>query len=377
MGTVSQLHDTLRPPAHRIETEEEAIATTRQLAAAFARQASERDINRAMPLAELDTLFQSGLTAITVPPEYAGLDVSNALLAEIVAIIAESDASIGTVLASHFHVLEGLRNQTSDDLKTTLFARALDGERFAATLFPDEASLIAEGSGFHLAGRSEQAAALLFADWIAAGAIDPAGRRVALYLPRVTNALQAIDDWDAFGLRTNGTATLIAGKLPINVATIAATAAGEHATERSLYLLLQAAVALGIARAAFSDLLAKATAPSARIGKRAIRIETATGALEQAGRKLDLAQVSPAAPAMAQAHFSASSACLAASDAALDTANALFELAGGSTGSLALNLDRHWRNARIHDMAIPRAELLEAAGAHSIGLKIEIDFQKA
>lgn len=367
MGTVSQLHDNVRPPAHRIETEEEAVSTARELAAAFRQQASERDINRVMPGIQLDTLSQSGLTAITVPPEYAGLDVSNALLAEIVAIIAESDASIGSVLASHFRVLEGLRNQVSKELKTTLFAHALDGSRFAATRFADQASLVAEGSGFRLTGRSEQAAAVLFSDWIAAAAIDPGGRRVTLHLQRDGSELQAVDDWDAFGLRTNGTATLITGKLHVNGDAVTTTSSGDHTTEKSLGLLLQAAVGLGIARAAFSDLLAMTkefSALAARIGERAIRIEIATGALEQAGRKLDIAQVSPAEAAMSQAYFSAASVCLAATETALETANAVFELAGGATGSIALNLDRHWRNARIHDMAIPREALLNATGAH-------------
>lgn len=372
MGTVSQLHDNVRSPAHRIETEEEAVSTARALAAAFRRQANERDINRLMPNAELDTLSQSGLTAITVPPEYQGLDVSNALLAEIVAIIAESDASIGSVLASHFRVLEGPRNQPSEELKSTLFARALDGDRFAATRFSDQAGLVAEGSGFRLTGRSEQAAAILFSDWIAAAAIDPGGRRVTLHLQRDSDELQAVDDWDAFGLRTNGTATLIAGKLHVNADTVTAALSGNHATEKSLGFLLQAAVGLGIARAAFSDLLLMAKDPAAlssKIGEHAIRIETATGALEQAGRKLDIAQVSPAEAAMAEACFSASSACLAAIELALNTANALFELARGATGSIALNLDRHWRNARIHDMAIQREPLLNAAGAHILKIR--------
>lgn len=372
MGTVSQLHDNVRPPAHRIETEEESVSTAREFAAAFRRQANERDINRLMPNAELDALSQSGLTAITVPPEYQGLDVSNALLAEIVAIIAESDASIGNVLASHFRVLEGLRNQPSEELESALFARALDGDRFAAARFADQASLVAEGSGFRLTGRSEQAAAILFSDWITAAAIDPGGRRVTLHLQRESDELQAVDDWDAFGLRTNGTATLIAGKLHVNGDTVTPALSGDHATEKSLGLLLQAAVGLGIARAALADLLVMAKDPSAlfgKIGERAIRIETATGALEQAGRKLDIAQVSPAEAAMAEAYFSASSACLAATEVALDTANALFELARGATGSIALNLDRHWRNARIHDMAIPREPLLNAAGAHILKIR--------
>lgn len=372
MGTISQLHDNIRPPAHRIQTEEEAVSTARKLAAGFRQQASERDINRLIPHPELDAISQSGLTAITVPPEHAGLDVSNALLAEIVAIVAESDAAIGNVLASHFGVLEGLRNQPSEGLKSALFARALDGDRFAASRFADQAKLVAEGSGFRLTGRSEQATAILFADWIAAAAIDPGGRRVTLYLQRDSAELRAVDDWDAFGLRTNGTATLIAGKLHVNADTVTAISSSDHATEKSLELLLQAAVGLGIARAAFADLLVMAKEPSAlfgRIGERAIRIETATGALEQAGRKLDIAQVSPAETAMAEAYFSVSAACLAATEVALDTANALFELARGTTGSIALNLDRHWRNARIHDMAIPREMLLNTAGQHILKIR--------
>jgi alkylation response protein AidB-like acyl-CoA dehydrogenase len=372
MGTISQLHDNVRPPAHRIETEEEAVSTARELAAVFRRQANERDINRLMPNGELDILSQSGLTAITVPPEYQGLDISNALLAEIVAIIAESDASIGDVLAAHFRVLEGLRNQSSEALKIALYERALDGDRFAPARFADQAVLVAEGSGFRLTGRSDQAPAVLFSDRIAAAAVDPAGRRVVMHLQRDSEDLQAVDDWDAFGLRTNGTATLIAGKLHVNADSITLASSGDHATEKSLGLLLQAAVGLGIARAAFADLLAMARGPSApagKIGERAIRIETATGALEQAGRKLDIAQVSPAEAAMAEAWFSASSACLAATEVALDTANALFELARGATGSIALNLDRHWRNARIHGMAIAREPLLSAAGAHSLKVR--------
>ncbi|MGO8469916.1 Rrf2 family transcriptional regulator, partial [Rhizobium leguminosarum] len=42
------------------------------------------------------------------------LDVSNALLAEIVAIIAEGDASIGETLENHFSALETLRTQAAE-----------------------------------------------------------------------------------------------------------------------------------------------------------------------------------------------------------------------------------------------------------------------
>lgn len=367
MGTVSQFQDSLRPPAHRIESEEEAISTARDLAAAFRRQASERDINRILPHAEFDALSASGLTAITVPPEYEGLDVSNALLAEIVAIIAEGDASIGEALENHFCVLETLRTQASDDLKASLFARALLGDRFAAATVADGAELSAEGPGYRLSGRTRQAPGILFADWIAAAATAPPSRPVILYLACAHEGIQVVDDWDGFGQRTNGSATAIVGQFHVNADTIAPAPSSEYSTGVSLALLLKAGVSLGIARAAWTDLLntiGDRTTVLARLGEHAMRIETTAAALERAGRKLDIAQVNPLEAAMADAHFSTSAAAIAAGETALATANALFELAGQTSAGIGLNLDRHWRNARIHALSLPRDGLLQSAGEY-------------
>jgi len=367
MGTVSQFHDSLRPPAHRIESEEEAISTARDLAATFRRQASERDINRILPHAELDALSTSGLTAITVPPDYQGLDVSNALLAEIVAIIAEGDASIGEALENHFCVLETLRTQAAEDLKASLFARVLEGDRFAATTFIDGTELTAEGPGYRLSGRTRQAPGILFADWIAAAAAAPPSRPVTLYLARGDDSIQVVDDWDGFGQRTNGSATAIVGPFHVDADAIAPAPSLEHSTGVSLGLLLKAGVSLGIARAAWTDLMiaiGDRTAIFARLGEHAIRIETTAAALERAGRKLDIAQVNSVGATMADAHFSASAAAILAAETALGTANALFELAGETSAGIGLNLDRHWRNARIHALSLPRDQLMGAAGEY-------------
>ncbi|TAX98157.1 monooxygenase [Rhizobium leguminosarum] len=368
MGTVSQFHESLRPPAHRIESEEEAISTARDLAAAFRQQASERDINRILPVAELDALSVSGLTAITVPPDHEGLDVSNALLAEIVAIIAEGDASIGEALESHFSALETLRIQAAEDLKASLFARALLGDRFAGAAFTDGAELTAEGPGYRLSGRTRQTPGILFADWIAAAATAPPSRPVTLYLARAEEGVQVVDDWDGFGQRTNGSATAIVATLHVNADAIAPAPSSGHSTAISLGLLLKAGVSLGIARAAWSDLMIaigdRSTSVLPRIGERAIRIEMAAAALERAGRKLDTAQVNPVEAAMANAHFSASAAAILAGETALATANALFELAGETSAGIGLNLDRHWRNARIHALSLPRDKLVHTAGEY-------------
>ncbi|PDT38216.1 monooxygenase [Rhizobium sp. M10] len=367
MGTVSQFRDRVRPPAQRIESEEAAISTARDLATAFRREASERDINRILPFAELDALSISGLTAITVPPDHEGLDVPNALLAEIVAIIAEADASIGETLENHFSALETLRIQAGEDLKASLFARVLLGDRFAAATFAEGCEVTDEGPGYRLSGRTRQAAGILYADWIAAALTLPPDRPATLYLTGSDEDLQVVDDWDGFGQRTNGSATTIAGALHVHAAAIAPASSFGYSTGMSLRLLLKAGVSLGIARAAWADLMTAIgdrAAVLSHLGKHAVGIEATAAALERAGRKLDFAQVNPVEAAMADAHFSASAAAITAGETALATANALFELAGQASAGIGLNLDRHWRNARIHALSLPRDRLLASAGEY-------------
>ena len=354
MGTVSQLHDRLRPAAHRIGSEEEAVAAARRLAADFRRQSSERDINRILPYSELDSLSLSGLTAITVPPEYEGLDVSNALLAEIVAIIAEGDASIGECLAVHFAALEGLRQHAGDDLKRPLFTRALAGDRFAEASFDTDA-VTALPLGHRINGRSRQATAVLFADWLA---ISTPGNNLLLYLARSSEGLQVIDSWDGFGQRTNGTAALIAE----NVQTNADAAVSQEAPAVAIASLLHAGVDLGIARAVLSELQEAEIMPPAA-GGLIVGIEAAAALLERAGHRLDIAQIN-SGTAITEAEFSATAAQAHSSELALRTAAAIFEIAKGDVGGIGRNLDRHWRNARIRALGGKLAGLHAKAVAY-------------
>ncbi|MBB4276752.1 acyl-CoA dehydrogenase family protein [Rhizobium mongolense] len=354
MGTASQFHDRPRPVAQRIESEEEAINTARTLAAAFQRQSSERDINRILPYQEIDALSQSGLGAITVPPEYEGLDIANSLLAEIVAIIAEGDPSIGEFLEVHFTVLDGFRQQAGEELQRALFARVLAGDRFAAAAFADAAAISSRGLGYRVNGRSTSSPAVLFADWIAVG-----HDQTTLYLSSDSEGLQLVDDWDGLGQRTNGTAAIVASDLHVNADAVALVA---HAPS-AIGELLHAAVDLGIARAVLS---ADAGAAQANdIGKLAVGIETVAALLERAGRKLDIAQINMIGPAAEDAYFSASAARAVASQLAIDASNLIFELVGENTASIGLNLDRHWRNARIRALRTP-ADVLHQRAAHHV-----------
>ncbi|MBB4171037.1 acyl-CoA dehydrogenase family protein [Rhizobium sp. BK538] len=365
MGTVSRFHDRTRPAAHRIESEEEAIATARRLAADFALQASERDINRVFPRAELDALFQSGLTAVTVPPENEGLDVANALLGEIVAIIAEGDSSIAECLEHHFAVLEQLRNDPSEERRDLLFARALAGDHFTATAFDQVGAASPLGATYELTGRSLRSPGLLFVDWIVADAIDAEGERVRFYLARESEGLQIVDDWDGFGQRTNGAGTAVAQGVTGDAKAATDDGPQRHTTASALAALLHAGTDLGIARAALANL--RESPRSVSIGKLALSVQATAALVESAGGKLDFSQVGPSAGTVDTAFFSASAAKITASRTALDVANALFELSGNAATSIGRNLDRHWRNARIRANDAAADDLYRAAAAHYFG----------
>jgi len=364
MGTVSRFQDRTRPAAHRIESEEEAIATARRLAADFALQASERDINRVFPRAELDALFQSGLTAVTVPPENEGLDVGNALLGEIVAIIAEGDSSIGECLERHFTVLEELRSEQNEERKALFFAHVLAGDHFVAADFPEAGAAVPSGLHYQLSGRSLRAPGILFADWIAVEATDTQGQSVRFYLPREAAGLQIIDDWDGFGQRTNGAGTAVAQGVTGN-AEETDNQRQRHSTSSALAALLHAGTDLGIARAALANL--REAPLSASIGKLALSVQATAALLESAGNKLDFSQVGPSTGAVELAFFSASAAKIMASRTALEVANALFELSGSGATSIGRNLDRHWRNARIRANDAADDDLYRAAAEHYFG----------
>lgn len=381
MGTVSQLHERSRPLAYRIESEEEALQIAATLAADFAFQASDHDINRVLPYEELDALSQSGLLGITVPSDYDGLDVSNAVLAEISAILAQGDPSIAEISQSHFYILEALRADGSEEQKKFFFGRALAGDRFGSALLDtgaktpgnDAARLTPDGLGHRINGRILQSTGALFADWIAIFALDTNENPTISLVPHGTEGIQIIDDWDGFGQRTTGSGTTVLHNVYANADAFIPHHKGfeRPTTIASVGQIIHAGIDLGIARSAFAETLdflrTQAASLSegsvqgvsddplivARIGQLAIRIEAAAAMLERAGKKVDVAQIGPTEEHVINAALAVAAAKTLTTEIALETSNALFELAGTVSTRIGLNLDRHWRNARTHTLQDP------------------------
>ncbi|AYG63469.1 SfnB family sulfur acquisition oxidoreductase [Rhizobium jaguaris] len=381
MDLALQQTDRIRPVATQLTTEEEAIATARALARRFAESASDRDVDRLLPHHELEALSQSGLLSITVPSEYGGLDVSNAVLAEVTAILAEADGSIGQIPQNHFYILEALRTDGSEEQKKFFFGRALAGDRFGNALSERGTKTVGhyntrisrDGLGYRINGSKYYSTGVVFADWITVFALDEEDRLTMSFLPRGTEGIEIIDDWDGFGQRTTGSGTTILHNVYARADAVVFHHKGfeRPTTIGSVGQIIHAGIDLGIARAAFAETVEFVKTKSrpwmdsgvehasddpltiAKIGQIAIRLEAATAVVERAGQKVDVAQIDPSEANVVSATLAVAAAKVLTTEIALEASNTLFELAGTSSVRVGLNLDRHWRNARTHTLHDP------------------------
>ncbi|RWY74249.1 SfnB family sulfur acquisition oxidoreductase [Rhizobium sp. WSM1325] len=381
MNTVLRQADQIRPVADRIGSDDEAIATARRLAAQFAARAAERDAERMLPFGELDLLAQSGLLAITVPAQYGGLDVSNAVLAEVTAILSEADGSIGQIPQNHFYILEALRTDGGEEQQRYFFGRVLAGDRFGNALSERGTKTVGhyntritrDGPGYRINGRKFYSTGVLFADWITIFALDPEDRLTMAFVPKGTEGVEIVDDWDGFGQRTTGSGTTILDNVYVSADSVVFHHKGfeRPTTIGSVGQIIHAGVDLGIARAAFAETLEFVRTKSrpwmdsgleraaddpltiAKVGQIAIRLEAATALVERAGHKVDAAQVETTEEKVIAATLAVAAAKVLTTEVALEASNTLFELAGTSSVQTGLNLDRHWRNARTHTLHDP------------------------
>ncbi len=381
MTTVLRQQDQIRPVAARIASDEEALETARRLARQFAATAATRDAERRLPFAELDTLAQSGLLAIAVPAQYGGLDVSNAVLAEVTAILAEADGSIGQIPQNHFYILEALRTDGSEEQKRYFFGRALAGDRFGNALSERgtktvghyNTRIVRDGPGYRINGTKYYSTGVLFADWVTVFALDEEDRLVMAFVPKGTEGVEIIDDWDGFGQRTTGSGTTVLNNVYVHADSVVRHHKGfeRPTTIGSVGQIVHAGIDLGIARAAFAETLEFVRTKSrpwmdsgveraaddpltvSKIGQIAIRLDAATALLERAGRKVDAAQIETTEKTVVEATLAVAAAKVLTTEIAIEATNTLFELAGTSAVKAELNLDRHWRNARTHTLHDP------------------------
>lgn len=379
--TQSAHYDILRPNAHIIRDDAEAITIAHEVASLLREGAAERDRQRQVPADIVDAFSNSGLWGITVPREHGGAEVSFATLAKVIAIVSAADPSLGQIPQNHYCLLEDIRLQGTPEQKRHFFDLVLKGHRFANALSETggktvqdiRTRLVAEGDGYRIDGRKGYCTGSLYAHWIGVLALDDQDRAQLAFVPRDTPGLVIVDDWSSMGQRTTSSGTVLLEGLHVPAFNLFPSYRSyEHPTLAGPFAqLTTAAIDAGIGRAALDDTIAfvreharpwiDANVEKAsddpltiiQIGSLEIRQEAADALLERAGWALDAAKPAPDETNVAAASVAVAKAKVFTTEVAIEASNRLFELGGTRSSLLKHNYDRHWRNARVHTLHDP------------------------
>ncbi len=374
--------DDVRPAAAApITSDAQALDVARELAATFAIGAGARDAGRVLPHAEVASFYKSGLGTLTVPKAYGGPGVSSVTLAEVFAIIAEADGSLGQIPQNHTAFLELLRYSNDDSQKRKFFGLALQGasfgnalaERHGKTTRDIATTLTRSGDGFVLNGQKFYATGALYSSYVPIGAVDEEGRLFRVVVPRHAPGLTITDDWNGMGQRTTASGTVTLENVTVPADHVIHVY--EFAAQPNLYgptsQIIQAAIDLGLARAAIAQTIAfvktrarpwmdsgKDTAAEdpfiiSAIGHLHIALAAAEAMLERAGETIDESRRALDEAAQQRASIAVAEAKVLTTEIAIEAANKLFELGGTRSAMADLNLDRFWRDARTHTLHDP------------------------
>ncbi|WP_114948412.1 SfnB family sulfur acquisition oxidoreductase [Microvirga calopogonii] len=383
VGTGEPVPPVERPKgnAHIVKDDAEAIAIAHDLAARFRTGASERDQERIWPKEELDAFSQSGLWSINVPKAYGGPEVSYVTLSRVIAIISEADPSLGQIPQNHLGVVAAIRTVSDEDQKRQLFAEVLAGTRFgnAFSEFGSKRAVDFEtkftDAGDHVVvnGRKFYSSGALLAHLVPIVALDDEGRAWYAIADRGAPGLTVIDDWSSFGQRTTLSGTVILDNVKVPKTHLVPGYKGydRPTADGAIFQIIQAAVDLGIARAAIADTIdfvktkSRAWVDSGldhasqdpytiqAIGDLSVRANAAEALLDRAGLAVDRAVAEPNEQTVAQAQIAVAESKILTTEIAIQATNKLFELAGTRSTLAQHNLDRHWRNARTHTLHDP------------------------
>ncbi|MCP8636153.1 acyl-CoA dehydrogenase family protein [Pseudomonas mosselii] len=363
------------PPARRITRESEAIDIARQVAGEIAALAADPGNNRPLPRRQAELLSSSGLTAIGVPTQFGGLGASVATIVETVRLISTADGGVGQLLQIHNVMLRGVLGGYPDEVRDRVLADVLAGKRLGNALAEvggnnkfalktrverrADGKLVLNGSKFYSTGA-------YLAEWISLTAASEDGGAGVL-LHRDTPGLTLVDDWDAFGQQHSVSGTVKFDEIVLDERFVTFRSGPMKRTGLTFPQILHAAIDSGIAAGALQaavDYLrehARAWVESGverasdephiirQVGEYAVALRGAESVLREAARVFDAHERDPADKALEdELILSVATARAHADGAALKIASDLFSLLGASASLSKWNLDRFWRDARVH-----------------------------
>lgn len=374
-----------------IQNDQQAINAAYQVADFALVERNIRDQQRILPVDVIQELSLKGLGGIRIAKKYGGAQVSNKTLAHVFRILSKADASVGQIPQNQFGLLNAIEHIANEQQKQFIYTEILNGKRLSnggperntKDTRTIETRLEQINGQYLLNGEKFYSTGSYFADWLAIRAIHPDGHIVLTIIDAKADGVEIVDDWDGFGQRTTSSGTVRLKNVVVHPDLIMDEKSLADASKyRGAYSqLIQVAIDVGIAEAAFADTLSaihkarpiidanvdKASFEAytlQEVGKLNILLDASILLLDEAAEYLDqLDSQDIVSPEQAsKASIIVAEAKVYANDAALLISEKLLEL-GGSRSSLEThNLDQHWRNARVHTLHDPVRWKLHAIG---------------
>ncbi|MGD1056739.1 MAG: SfnB family sulfur acquisition oxidoreductase [Solirubrobacteraceae bacterium] len=394
--STSELHSAPDTRAHRIDSDEEALARAWALREQIAAGAAERDRLRELPAAEIELLSEEGLLAITVPRSYGGAEVTLETFAQVVSTLASADPNVAQIPQSHFVYLELIRQLGTPAQQELIFGEVLAGGRLANAQSEAGSKTVADirtrlhgnrHEGYVLDGEKFYCTGSLLAHWLTVLAKDDDGRTQVAIVPVDTHGVTIVDDWKGMGQRTtaSGTVKLERVAVPADMVVPHHRMFERPQVYGARAQLIHTAIDVGIAVGALEDaceFVRTASRPwfeaeverasddpllIQRVGELAIGVRAAQALLGDAARTIDTVEGDGVDEAgSARASIAVATAKAFADRISVETASALFELSGTRSAANDLNLHRHWRNARTHTLHDPVRWKLQHIGRYTL-----------
>ncbi|WP_409297549.1 SfnB family sulfur acquisition oxidoreductase [Pseudomonas sp. KCJK8993] len=382
-------------PAQVLLNDAQALQAAHELADEARQQAAQRDRQRKLPWALVEQFTRSGLGSIAIPRAYGGPQVSYVTVAEVFAIISAADPALGQIPQNQFGILNLILGCGTERQKKQLLQSVLEGwrignagpERGTKNTLELKARISADADGHVLNGQKFYSTGALFAHWVAVKALNDDGRQVLAFVRRGTPGLRIVDDWSGFGQRTTASGTIVLNNVRVDSELVLDNWKINETPniQGAASQLIQAAIDAGIAREALADAIGFVRERSrpwidanverasddlyviADIGKLQIELHAAEVLLRKAGQVLDQVSAAPiTAESAARASIAVAEAKVLTTEISLQASEKLFELAGSRATLAEFNLDRHWRNARVHTLHDPVRWKYHAVGAYHL-----------
>ena len=377
---------------------QERLARLAEVVDALRREDAAAERERVLQYGAVESIWRAGVLNLRVPAEFGGPGGKVRDVLSAVIQIGRGSSNVAQALRSHFGFSERLLSnratrQEAEEWFPRVYAGLIVGNAItdAAGRAPSSADtkVLPDTDGvLRLNGYKFYSTGTLFADVIAVSALDAEGRDVQAIIPADRTGVELFDDWHGFGQRTTasgGTRFTEVEVQPHEVVTVSDGNTLGHATAfLQLYL---ASVAVGIAYSVFDDAVeyvrtkarpashsvadSAATDPfvleavgeiSASAASAEAIVLAAADAIDRlvdTGRQNDPDAVADVAITVARAQ-------LIAERLTISAAGRLFDTGGASATARALNLDRHWRNARTIAGHSPLAYKAYAAGNYAV-----------